>query len=341
MLAVARQHKDAVQPYTNWDRARLSVVVPIGVIVAVAIVCIVVAVLSSAWRADEVASNQEIRLLTKALAYRGEWSLRKLENVAEANIAYRGEAQLDHAALERTIAPWLKMLLDHEFVLVADPSDRLVYSTLGDKSGELHRLDNMLPDLASTIAHLRRHSAAAELEGAMRLIDPDQSSAPERFDRAMFLQMFMGKPAMVAAIAIASPEQKRAASPDVALPIALAVKFIDANFLEDIASRLQLPNLRTAGLRDGEPTSDYVLKLADGRGQAIMRLAWTPKHPGSEIVDSTIPFIAVALAGFALLAAFVLRYMRRTANRGCGIWRCTTRCAGCPTGSSSASGLKR
>ena len=34
---------------------RLSVVVPIGVIVAVAIVCVVVAVLSSAQRADDVA----------------------------------------------------------------------------------------------------------------------------------------------------------------------------------------------------------------------------------------------------------------------------------------------
>jgi hypothetical protein len=34
---------------------RLSIVVPIGIIVAVAIVCVVVAVLSSARRADEVA----------------------------------------------------------------------------------------------------------------------------------------------------------------------------------------------------------------------------------------------------------------------------------------------
>ena len=41
------------RPYSHWDRARLSVVVPIGGIVAVAIVCIVVAVLSSARRADD------------------------------------------------------------------------------------------------------------------------------------------------------------------------------------------------------------------------------------------------------------------------------------------------
>src|SRR5262245_64388550 len=34
---------------------------------------------------------------------------------------------------------------------------------------------------------------------------------------------------------------------------------------------------------------------------------------GAEIVQNVVPFIAVALIGFALLAAFVLRYMRRTA----------------------------
>ncbi len=51
----------------------------------------------------------------------------------------------------------------------------------------------------------------------------------------------------------------------------------------------------------------------DRKASVIARFAWTPKQPGAEIVNSVIPFIAVALAGFALLAAFVLRYMRRTA----------------------------
>lgn len=46
MPAVARPRVSDVRQYTNWDRPRLSVVVPIGVIVAVAIVGIVVAILS-------------------------------------------------------------------------------------------------------------------------------------------------------------------------------------------------------------------------------------------------------------------------------------------------------
>ena len=56
---------------------RLSVVVPIGVIVAVAIVCVVVAVLGSAQRADEVALDNERQLFTRALNHHAERVLRE------------------------------------------------------------------------------------------------------------------------------------------------------------------------------------------------------------------------------------------------------------------------
>src|SRR3954452_6013358 len=69
------------EQYTSWDRARLSVVVPIGVIVAVAIICIVVAVISSAHRADEVAVNHEKQLFSRALVNHSERILREIESV--------------------------------------------------------------------------------------------------------------------------------------------------------------------------------------------------------------------------------------------------------------------
>ena len=52
--AVRAGPREKAKP-TGWDRARLGVLVPLGVVVAVAIVCIVVAALTSAQRADEVA----------------------------------------------------------------------------------------------------------------------------------------------------------------------------------------------------------------------------------------------------------------------------------------------
>ena len=73
----------------GWDRARLGVVVPLCVVVAVAIVCIVVAALTSAHRADEVALEHEKQLLTRAIANHGEWSLRQLESVIATDEAVR------------------------------------------------------------------------------------------------------------------------------------------------------------------------------------------------------------------------------------------------------------
>src|SRR5262245_5845375 len=45
---------------------------------------------------------------------------------------------------------------------------------------------------------------------------------------------------------------------------------------------------------------------------ATMASECCARWKGAEIVQNVVPFIAVALIGFALLAAFVLRYMRRT-----------------------------
>jgi len=80
--------------------------------------------------------------------------------------------------------------------------------------------------------------------------------------------------------------------------------------LADIAARVQLQNLHLTDI--AAAASEYAFELKDAAERAVMRLAWTPKKPGAEIVTSVIPFIAVAFAGFALLAALIYGYMRRT-----------------------------
>src|SRR3954447_20822894 len=89
ILPARARAQEQREQYTSWDRARLSVVVPIGVIVAVAIICIVVAVLSSAWRADQVAVEQERQMLSRAISTRGERILRELESITASDSAVR------------------------------------------------------------------------------------------------------------------------------------------------------------------------------------------------------------------------------------------------------------
>ena len=121
----------------------------------------------------------------------------------------------------------------------------------------------------------------------------------------------MGQPAAVAAVAIG--DGRVAAAHDTEAPVLMSVKFIGPEIINAISTHLGLNNLRAVDRGGAMPEGDYLYQLSAPDGSPIVDLAWTPKQPGAEIVRNVVPFIAVALAGFALLGAFVLRYMRRTA----------------------------
>jgi diguanylate cyclase (GGDEF)-like protein len=284
-----------------WSRVRLSVVVPIGVIVAVAIVCVVVAVLSSARRADEVALDAERQLFTRAISTQGERILREIESVATSEAAtLRIRKSFDHDWVRIYVGGRLQTFFEHDLVFVTDGSDQLLFASLGRRSIDPSWFNSVLADFKSVLDVV--HGRAP----------PDESAAaPAAQSRAMRLQQFLGRPAIVAAVAVATPADA-AAPTDTRPPVIVSVKFIDEDVLADVASRLQLQNLRKVG-DEPAPADAYVFDLSGPNGQKVARFAWTPKQPGTDIVHSVLPFITIALAGFTLLAGLVLRHMRRTA----------------------------
>src|ERR1700751_2720527 len=92
VLPTAHSHNAGGRKRSRWEKARRSLVMPVGVIVAVAIVCVVVGVLTSARRADEVSLNREQDLLHKAVTGKAVYVLRQLESAIatpQANVHLR------------------------------------------------------------------------------------------------------------------------------------------------------------------------------------------------------------------------------------------------------------
>ncbi len=111
----------------------------------------------------------------------------------------------------------------------------------------------------------------------------------------------MGKPAVIAAVAV-GPIDGIPQTVDGDAPIIMSVKFIDEAALASVATQLRLVNLRKID-QVPVPQGDLNYDLTGPDGSAIARFAWTPKQPGAEIVQNVVPFVAVALTGFALLAS--------------------------------------
>jgi diguanylate cyclase len=290
---------------------RTSGVIPIAVIVMLAIVCVVVAVLSSAGRADDVELQQERLLLTNAIADRGHRVLRELENVAASHdVVYQLHYNFDRDWVHHLVGLRLNTFFDHDHVFVTDSADHLVYALQDNASvsptlfanAELGRVIDLLRGRA--LPNSDEHYQEPSLDPITNL------GHPRGVQR---LQTFKKRPAIVAGVvaelpALAGPIS--GAQP----PLIMTVKYLDGQLLSDIGVRFDLPGLRTLGsapLKDDE----HVYVVSDSAGAAIAHFAWVPNRPGASIVSTVLPFMAIAFGGFAVLTALALRYIRRSAAK--------------------------
>jgi diguanylate cyclase (GGDEF)-like protein len=292
-----------------WDRARLSALVPIGLILAVAIICIVVAVVSGARLADEIAIRHDEELFRNALADERDRVLRELDSVANtdealANMGGAGAADW----IDRKLALTLKSRFGHDHVFVVDGSDQFVYPPA--QAADFVDLDTVRSDLAGLLGDLRARARAAR--SADRRSPNDAPRPQVDAGRERRVQTFMQRAAVVAGVVV-GPADASAGGFGARAPVAFAVKLIDEEMLSDIAARLNMPNLHRL---DGEATSgDQVLSLADARGNVVARFGWTPLQRRGEIVSNLVPLVIVALGALSFFAGFALRHTRRAAAR--------------------------
>ncbi len=288
------------------DQTRLSLVMPIGAIVAVAIICVIAAVLTSAQRADEVSLNRERQLIRQAMTDQGARVLREVESSASTEHAtLKLRDDYDQQWAERR-AEWMETYFGLDVVAIADGQDHIKYALFhaANDAGE----DGIRAEIAPSLDLLRGRLKARPGD-AVPIIASQDPAKPGR--STALLQQFLDRPAIVAAVAVGS-DSDLAAGNDQA-PIVIAVKYIDDEMLRDIGSALQLADLHETDNPEAA-AGEQITDLTDVAGGTIARFAWKPTKPGGQIVQSVLPFIAVALGGFALLVGLVMRYMRRTAE---------------------------
>ncbi|HUI97121.1 MAG TPA: EAL domain-containing protein [Xanthobacteraceae bacterium] len=281
----------------NWARPRLKPVVLVSAIVAATIVSVIIAVVTSAQRADTSALAHEQLRLTRTIGQLGERALHELASSATTPRAMQNVRQkFDRDWVDRCIGLRLTGDFQHDLVLVFDGADRLAYAHARDAAG-VPALDGIRAELAPLIDAMRGRGAAP-------------ATVAKAFTR---IQTLAGRPALVAATLVAPPAPVFATAADLAAPLAVSIKFIDDDVLADIANRLDIADLHRLG-DDPPPPQQSAFALRDDDGNTIVTYAWTPKRLGHEIVASVLPYIVVAAGGFMVLAAFVVRHMRRTAT---------------------------
>ena len=208
--------------------------------------------------------------------------------------------------MEHRFGGWLQAYFHHDLVVVLDGFDQIKYANArsadGTDTADLHK------ELADSLNLLRGRLDVVP-DHVIAAVAGHYPQNPGR--RVALIQRFFDRPAIVAAVAVGSDSDLKLGNEHA--PIAFSVKYIDEAMLGEIGSRLQLAGLRRvddpAQALDAQTTT-----IADAQGDPIVRFAWKPTKAGGTIMWSILPFIAVAIAGFALLVGLVIRHMRQTAS---------------------------
>jgi len=307
-LLTGKTHLLRLRNAPDSAHARFNMLFPIGIVVAVAFVCVIVAALTSARRADEVAVEQETQLLVTGLRNHADRVLREIRSISTIDQTVDRIANSDRRWIAGRIGGWLKAFFRHDFVFVVNDDNQLLYP-----AGH-PRLDSTVFDqnLGPVLGLLRGTRIGPSVPFRVLAVS-DNLGSPEPA-QATLLQVFAGRPALVAGVAVGEGKTSSVAA-DIrgAAPAIVAIRYVDDEVLADIAGRLQLRNLRM--VTGGKiPPDDHVYDMVGADGRTIVRFGWTPQKPGAQIITSVLPFITVAFLGFALLAAFVFHHMRRTAQ---------------------------
>ena len=311
VVTVSRQRR-STQP-VGWTRVRMSVVVPIGVIVAVAIVCVVVAVLGSAQRADEVALEQRA-----ATVRQGARRSRRAGAARDSRASPPPTACLAHPTSNSTptgcsgaSARWLQTYFDHDFVFVVDsagpahlctprpPTARCRAGSTGPAATLRRSLDHVRGRAE------RRRPAPVRIGRLIR-----RANARSRI-ASRLLQTFLGRPAIVAAVAIANPTAPTPAGATAPLVSERQVHRRAGAGGDRLAPATAQP---AQARRRARAAGDYVFDLyRRAAASSIAQFAWTPQAAGRRDRPKRHPLHRGRARRLRAARRLVLRYMRRTA----------------------------
>jgi hypothetical protein len=201
MLPSAQLQTAGETNQSRWDSARLRLVILIGVIVALAIVSIAVAVLSSAQRADEVSAASQQQLITRAINEHADRTLHHLESVAATpRTILRIRENFDPGWVDRRLGQWLQKFYNSDIVVIFGADDQILYTRL--KIPGVTSSDDLRGEPGPTLDFLRGRLSALP-PGVVPTVAPAEPAQPVA--GVAVIQRFLGQPAVVAAATIGNP----------------------------------------------------------------------------------------------------------------------------------------
>ncbi|MFM2099002.1 MAG: Cyclic di-GMP phosphodiesterase Gmr [Pseudomonadota bacterium] len=300
---------------TSRTQATGKLIRPIALIMLTVAAMLVALTFYSGQRMDKDALDQQTALVDNALSARLARGLGELRSVAwwDDAVKYSAAKTFNKAWLDREIGAYMNESYHHDRLMILDEQNKPVY-VYGENTGlsspilrgDLRAVQGIIqqarggPDVSPRVKSTAKPGTLYEIA----------AFKSRRFSRGFgAVVKIRGAPALAMASLI-TPSFDTNLNPPTRR-IVLTIIDIKQNVLTAMGSEVLLSDISFA-TRDDDRLGSY--RLHADNGDMLGSLRWTPKRPGTEMIENVLPLIAIALLiASAVMANLMWQIVRSNA----------------------------
>jgi diguanylate cyclase (GGDEF)-like protein len=259
---------------------------------------------------DGVSLQNQRELVDNALTNRLRRGLAEMRGVAwwDDMVTYTAPGSFDREWLDIEVGSYMVESNGHTRFIVVDERNRPIYSYgPAYSSGTDMNNAQLVRDLGDFAPYIRQarggRDASPRVKTALKPGELyERSEEGRKFSRGFGgVTSIDGKPAIALAMLITPSYETAEYSPTRRLM--LSVVEIDEALIQAIRDETVIADLGMT-LPQGDRSGHMALSTDDGR--PLLNFSWTPKKPGTEMIQRVLPFIIGALGVAALLMGYLL-----------------------------------
>ena len=255
----------------------------------------------SATRSDQLFQKRLEQTVALALSKSEQQIPYDQESVAHWDEAVTNTRVFNRTWVDINLGVWMYDYFKHDRVYIVDAKQRVIYAM-----ADGHQLDTN-GDLASAaIRNLITQLRQSIARGAIDAFDAGQARMPRMEDLGVIDQ----RPAIISAMPLL-PHTKQVTQEQGAETLIVSVRFLDRNFLFDLATTYLLDGVRYSASNDIDAT-EQSYPLTNRSGTVIGYFIWSPKLPGATILSDLLPVLGAGLFAIGAAIGILIRRLGQT-----------------------------
>jgi len=217
--------------------------------------------------------------------------------------------------LDANSGEWLHRMFGHDWVIILDRADRVIYASKGGRRVSMASVDLRTPALRHLVDGAR--GRRTDPPGPHDRRGPGKVSADTTVltDAAAIhesdLILLNGRPAVGSAMRIMGASHGRVTDTGLLM---INVRFLDGAYLAQMSRRNLIEGLHFSTSPVAEP-GEQVLRLRDTNKRRIGYFHWTPELPGARILRVMLPGAVIGLGLLICALVWLARSLRRSGQR--------------------------